>query len=230
MPEDRPTFTQGVSKTLNRAQRRGWHEVIGLGAARARDWVASSDTLVMFTRAAGGSFHATEEFHFRETHRADGEAYGLWIGTDSAATFTSRLSDTTRCFVVTSEEKFMHASWVTTSSAWTRELKRYLAPPPGDAYIFESYTRDEVRGRGVYPMALQNIAARLGEEGINRLWVAVEQHNSPSLKAVAKGGFERAFEIPFARRFGTVRIGAPSGPLASAALPFLSVTPHRSSL
>ena len=230
MLDTRPTFTQGLSKSLNRAQRRGWGEVIGLGTRRAREWVVSSDSLVMFMRASGGPFQATEEFHFRETHRADGAAYALWIGTDSPSTFTSRLSDTTRCFVMTSEEKFVHASWVTTESAWTREIKRYLTPPPGDAYVFESYTRDEVRGRGVYPMALQNISARLSEEGINRLWVAVEEHNPPSLKAVTKGGFERAFEIPFARRFGVVRIGEPSGPLAAAALPFLSVTPHRSSL
>lgn len=184
----------------------------------------------MFTREAGGPFQATEEFHFRETHSADGAAYALWIGTDSATTFTNRLSESTRCFVVTSDEKFVHASWVTTSVAWMRELRRYLAPPPGDAYVYESFTRAEVRGRGVYPIALRNIAARVGEEGVNRLWVAVEEDNPASIKSVTKAGFERAFELPFGRRFGVVRIGQASGPLADAALPFLSVTPHRSSL
>ncbi len=230
MPDSRPTFTQALSKTLNRGRRRGWGEVLGLGARRAREWITSSDTLVMFTRETGGPFESSEGFHFRETHAADGAAYAIWIGTDSATTFSNRLSERTRCFVVTAEEKFVHASWVTTSAAWTRELKHYLTPPPGDAYIYESFTREEVRGRGVYPLALRNIAARSADYGIHRLWVAVESHNPASIKAVSKAGFERAFELPFGRRLGVVRIGVPSGPLASAALPFVSVTPHQSSL
>jgi hypothetical protein len=65
---------------------------------------------------------------------------------------------------------------------------------------------------------------------VKRLWVAVEKGNPASLKSVAKAGFQVAFEIPFGRRFGVVWIGTPTGPLADAALPFLSVKPFRSSL
>ena len=230
MPDIRPTFTQILSKTLNRGRRRGWGEVGTLAVHRVRETVLSRDSLVMFTRNTGGDFETQGELHFRETHRADAEAYALWIGTDSPTTFAQRLSTSTRCFVVTSEERFVHASWVTTAGAWTRELGRYVSPPPGDAYIYESFTRSEVRGRGVYPFALRNIAARLGEEGVEKLWVAVEKGNSPSVKAVTKAGFEVAFEIPFGRRFGKVWIDAPTGPLAEVALPFLSVTPFESSL
>ena len=230
MPDIRPSFQQILSKTANRVRRRGLGEVAALGAHRVRESLLSRDSLLMFSRGTGGTLQAHEDVHFRETHRADGEAYALWIGTDSPTTFTQRLSVSTRCFVVTSEERFVHASWVTTAAAWTRELGRYICPPPGDAYTYESFTRAEVRGRGVYPLALHNIAARLGEEGVPRLWVAVEKGNAASRKAVAKAGFELAFEIPFGRRFGSVSVGTPSGPLADAALPFLSVTPFRSSL
>ena len=124
----------------------------------------------------------------------------------------------------------MHASWVTTGAAWTRELGRYIVPPRGDAYVYESFTRDEVRGRGIYPLALRNIAARLGVEGVTRLWVAVEKDNVPSLRSVRKGGFEPAFELPYRRRLGTVRIGSASGPRADVAPSFVSESPYAPTL
>ena len=53
---------------------------------------------------------------------------------------------TCMCFVVEDGDRFLHSSWVTTTGAWTREIRAYLCPPQGDAYVYESFTRADARG------------------------------------------------------------------------------------
>jgi ribosomal protein S18 acetylase RimI-like enzyme len=138
---------------------------------------------------------------------ADGPIYERDIGTDSAATFTIRLTEQTRCFVVEAPgPKLVHATWVTTSAAWTRELGGYLVVPPGDAYVYESFTRPDARGRGIYPLALAEICRELAAEGIERVWVGVEEDNEPSIRAVTKTGFRESFRIRYRRKFGHLQI------------------------
>ena len=109
---------------------------------------------------------------------------------------------------------FLHASWVTTSRAWTSEIRGYISPPVGDAYVYESFTRPETRGRGIYPLALFSICAELAEQRVARVWVGVETDNTPSIRAISKAGFGEGFEFSFHRAFGRVRIGEITGPLA----------------
>jgi len=222
VPDNRPTPWIAAAKTLNRLRTRGPREVAALGWERARGWVSSGDALVVFVRDAGGTEAAIPGLTFRIGTTADATRYARDIGTDSAASFGRRLTEATRCFVVDDGARLLHASWVTTAEAWTRELKAYLRPPPGDAYIYESFTRDDARGRGIYPYALKSVTTWAYSTGVRRLWVAVEQHNDASLRAVAKAGFVEAFRLPFARRFGRVSVGAATGPQAHEATGFLS--------
>ena len=110
--------------------------------------------------------------------------------------------------------RLLHASWVTTARAWTSEIRAFVSPPVGDAYIYESFTRSETRGRGIYPFALFSICAELGRRRVARAWVGVEAGNAPSIRAITKGGFEPAFELSFHRSWGAVRMEEPTGPLA----------------
>lgn len=228
MPDVRPSPSQALSKTLNRVRARGSREVLSLAVHRVKEWFSSSDDLVMFVRASVVEKPARDDLTFRAASAVDAPRYGRDIGTDSAATFARRLSDRTHCFTVEDGTTILHASWVTTAGAWTRELRAYLVPPAGDAYVYESFTRADARGRGVYPFALANILAWAASAGIGRVWVAVEEHNPASMRAVTKAGFEEAFRLPFSRRFGRLTIGTASGPVADAAAAFLSRT-HPSS-
>jgi GNAT superfamily N-acetyltransferase len=192
-----------------------------------RELIASQDRLITHSLVAGDAAATLtpEDLVFKSAGPTDGPAYARHIGTDSAVTFRSRLADGTMCFLVVKGELIVHASWATYSSAWTRELQRYFCPPPGDLYVYESYTRPEVRGRGVYTFALRRIAAWAAERGTDRLWVAVEHDNPASLKAVAKAGFAPAFEVSFKRRFGRLVVDPPAGPRADDCTGCLSVTP-----
>ena len=209
-------------KTVNRLRARGLREVLSLGRHRVREWVTSTDELVMFSREPAAEPEELAGVTFREASAADADRYARDIGTDSPSTFRARLTGTTRCFVVDDGRLLVHASWVTTSRAWTRELRSYLTPPDRGAYIYESFTRAEVRGRGIYPFALRRIAAWATGAGIDHVWVAVEADNPASLRAVTKAGFAEAFRLPYRRRVGLVLVGRATGPRADVVATFVS--------
>ena len=158
---------------------------------------------------------------FREANKGDAEAYARDIGTDSVATFTARLSDDVRCFVVEENGKLLHSSWLTTTAAWAREIARFLTPPAGDAYVYESFTRADARGRGIYPLALAGMLSAMADEGIRRLWVGVEASNLASRRAMEKANFTEGFKVEFGRRLGRLWVGAPIGPQAEVGRSFL---------
>jgi RimJ/RimL family protein N-acetyltransferase len=216
VPDERPTPKDVASKLWARRRARGVRETLALGAGRARELISSKESLLFFMReAADGPAAAGEGLIFREASAADAHVYVRDIGTDSVRTFRERLSDNTRCFLVFKGDGCVHATWMTTLAAWTREIQRYFRPPEGDAYVYESFTRDEVRGEGVYPFALISIAAWLDARGIKRIWVGVEADNQASLKAVGKAGFEEAFRVTYGRKWGRISVDEPVGDLAS---------------
>lgn len=224
MPDTRPTLRRSLARTTNRIRIRGLGEVAGLGWQRVLEALSSEDTLVVFTRPSGGSVEPPEGLTFREATAQDAHSYARDIGTDSPYSFAARLSPATRCFVVTRGDLIVHSSWVTTAAAWTREIRGYMTPPPGAAYVYESFTRPEVRGRGVYPFALRSICSWASTIGIEQVWVAVEADNPASLKAVAKAGFEPAFRFSYRRRIVRLTIEPPTGQMAHIGISFVSGT------
>ena len=227
MPVNRPGPVTVWRKIGTRIRRRGFGEVLGLAVDRVRELVASEERLIAHVLAAGEltATSTPEDLVFKTGDPGDGPVYARDIGTESATTFRSRLTGSTLCFLVLKDGLIVHATWGTFSSAWTRELQRYFCPPPGDLYVFESYTRPEVRGRGVYTFALRRIAEWAADQGTSRLWVTVEHDNPPSLKAVAKAGFIPAFEVSFKRRLGRLTVDPPVGPGAGDCKGCLSETP-----
>lgn len=174
-----------------------------------QEWVRSEDELIMLVREPSEptpDFRHDPDLVFRGASPADGPLYAREIGTDSAVTFGRRLTPTTNCFFVFGGDELLHASWVTTGAAWTREIDAYVVPPPGDAYVYESFTRPEARGRGVYPFALRGICEWAADADVPRVWVAVESGNAPSLKAIRKAGFEPAYEMRYGRRVGRLSL------------------------
>jgi hypothetical protein len=210
----RPGPLIATARIATRVGARGAGEVLRLGMQRVREWISSGDGLIFLVRPAGSDRPSHDSLTFAQATVADAARYARDVGTDSAATFRSRLSETTNCFLVLSGNLIVHATWVTTTAAWTRELRAYVVPPGGDAYVYESYTRVEARGRGAYPFALLHISSFLAGSGVSRVWVAVEAHNGPSQSAIAKAGFEEAFDVRYRRRLGRLHVDPPTGRLA----------------
>lgn len=225
MPDVRPPLTRRVSRTLNRVRARGVSEVLTLAGQRIREWWSSQNALIMLERDRGPLERDAADLTFRQATAADAPAYARDIGTDSRSSFTARLRADVCCFVVESDGRLLHSSWVTTSAAWTREIKAYMTPPAGDIYVYESFTRADARGRGIYPFALAGIVTWADATDKERVWVAVEAGNEASRRAIGKAGFEEAFTLPFSRRLGRVTIGPIGGPKAALAAGFVTRKP-----
>ena len=208
MPGPRSTPTDALTRLLARVRTRGWGEVLGLTWQRVRENLGAHNALVLLSvDTATVPRMVRDDLTFRAATEADAGAFADEIGTDSPATFRARLTSDTSCYLVWSGARIVHSSWVTTRSAWTRELRRHVSPPPGAAYVYESFTTEEARGRGVYPFALTNICAELAEREVTHLWVAVEADNPSSLRAVAKAGFTQRGRVSYERRWGRLTIG-----------------------
>ncbi|MFN2490093.1 MAG: N-acetyltransferase family protein [Actinomycetota bacterium] len=205
---------------------RGGGELASLTLGRAREFVASAARLVVLARPArpagqppgtvGAHAHPSGSLELRLAAPADGASYARDIGTDSPLSFGRRLSPATGCFLVLDGGRIVHATWITRSAVWTRELRRYVAPPPGDAYVYESFTHADARGRGLYPCALRALCAQLATQEVRTVWVAVESDNLPSLRAVTKAGFEEAAQIPYRRTLGRVLVNPSERPPGDA--------------
>lgn len=208
--DHRPTLATSLIKLAQRTRRRGPLEVLKLGIDRAAEEFFSESALIMFCADPLGI--EPREVPGAVTRRAapdDGEAYARDIGTDTAATFRARLSDATGCYLVELDDRLVHASWVTATGSWAREVRAYIRPPAGHCYIYESWTSPDVRGRGIYPFALGGIGADAVRKGWKLMWVAVENDNEGSVKAVTKAGFQPSFTIGTIRRFGRVEVRVP---------------------
>ena len=203
------------TRTFNRVRARGVAEARSTLWGGVRGAVRSEGRLLFLVRDAGGTAEARDDLSFREVSAGDARRYARDIGTDSAGTFRRRLTPWTKCYVVEDGSRFLHASWVTTARAWTSEIRAFISPPVGDAYVYESFTRPETRGRGIYPFALISTCAALAEQRVARVWVGVEADNAPSIRAITKGGFENAFELRFQRAWGRAHVDEPTGPLAA---------------
>ena len=195
-----------------------------LAYGRAREWISSADTLVMLVKEVGARPEIVDD-NVRPAGHQDALAYARDIGTDSPRTFRARLDDATQCWLVTEGPSLIHASWVTSEAAWTRELRRWITPPPRAAYIYESFTKAEARGRGAYPRVLSGIVSWAAREGVERLWIAVENKNQASLRAVTKAGFAAAYTVGYQRSWGRLSVDPAVGEMADSAGTMIRVSP-----
>lgn len=151
---------------------------------------------------------AHDNFTFAEATPEDAARFARDVGTDSLRTFSARISDPgTSCYLVLQENRIVHSSWLTTTAAWTREIRSFVMPQSGTAYVYESHTTPEARGRGAYPFMLSNLIRGLAQRGIGQLWVAVQASNPASQRAVGKVGFAEAARVAYRRRLGRLTVG-----------------------
>jgi GNAT superfamily N-acetyltransferase len=180
--------------------------------AELRTHLWSDLTLVVLQRPAGGQAAPHSGIEIREAEPGDAPAYERDIGTSPGPAVERRLGEPgSSCWIAQEGGRIVHASWVATQAAWLGEAARSFVVPPGDAYIYESFTRPEMRGRGVYPAVLITISKTLGQRGTRMLWIAAETTNVPSLRAIEKAGFTHSFEIRVRRRAGRVHVVVPPG-------------------
>ena len=166
-------------------------------ATRSRQLDLPVPRLSILTRPTAPGLPDLGTLSVRRATPDDAAGFARDIGTCDANGFRARLSKANRCYLALEGKRILHSSWCARGATWTQELRTYLAPPPDAAYIYESLTVPEARGRGIYPMVLQTISADLHDEGVGQMWIGVEEANEASVRAIRKAGFDHAYSIAF---------------------------------
>ncbi len=103
------------------------------------------------------------------------------------------------CFGAWREDRLVHHSWVSFGHSYIGELHSSLRMEPGEAYVYDCYTDGSCRGQGIFPAVLAHVAETLFQSGTRRLWIAVEEENRSSAKAILRAGFQPAGELRYRR-------------------------------
>jgi len=85
----------------------------------------------------------------------------------------------------------VHISWV----FYPTDRNKYFPLEPAEAMIGPCLTYPWARGRGIYPAAIRRITSELAAQGINRVYMVVEENNVASIKGVMKAGLEHTGDV-----------------------------------
>ena len=101
-------------------------------------------------------------------------------------------------FISSSDSELQHISWI----YYKGDPNRIIRLREDEAEIKYCLTFDTFRGQGIYPSVLQSICQYLATSGYNRIFIAVDARNLPSIRGIQKAGFERTEAIRLVKVFG----------------------------
>ena len=93
------------------------------------------------------------------------------------------------CFVARHEGRIVACGWGTAAAAWTDYLHCAIELAPGDAYLYDGYTRPEWRGRGIFQALCAEELRALQRAGHRRAIRATAVHNTVAMHVHARSGF-----------------------------------------
>ena len=102
---------------------------------------------------------------------------------------TQRFDSGACCVSLYVDGVWASSGWVSSGSVWIGELTTWFTPLPDEAYVWDCLTRQQYRGRGLYPRLLRLICQHLARSGHHRVWIATEWKNWRSANGVARAGF-----------------------------------------
>jgi GNAT superfamily N-acetyltransferase len=94
-----------------------------------------------------------------------------------------------RCFVVFEAGRPIIEVWLHFGSCYIRGPGLLLQLGEGDAYVYGVFVDSAHRGRGLYKLALEEVALMLARRGIKRIVQVVEEGKEIPLKTLPKLGY-----------------------------------------
>jgi GNAT superfamily N-acetyltransferase len=101
-----------------------------------------------------------------------------------------RLARGCRCFGAWIDGDLAGYGWLSTGPEWIGELELEIRPNAGEGYIWNCFTLEPQRRRGVLRALLAGIRARAHDEGLTRLWIGSVA--IPAERAFGPSGFSPA--------------------------------------
>jgi GNAT superfamily N-acetyltransferase len=124
----------------------------------------------------------------------------------------SRFARGCRCFGAWLDGGLAGYGWLSTKPEWIGELELEIAPGDGEGYIWNCFTLEHQRRRGVLSGLLAGIRTAAFEDGLRRLWIGSVA--VPAEKAFGPAGFTPA--LAFASEVITGYRWLQVGPAAGA--------------
>lgn len=128
---------------------------------------------------------------------------------DDTVAFYRRFEKGNCCFVAELHGQPVFYTWVLLNQ---REAPVYLPGqtdmhvqvtlPSGWAYLWDAWTKESCRGRGIHPSATRLLWASLSVRGCTGFVALVNVNNTSSMRAFAKGGFRRCAILTHLCLFG----------------------------
>lgn len=87
------------------------------------------------------------------------------------------------------------------NNVYILDFNEDMAVPDGKAFIYDSFVKEELRGRNIMPYALGLLRAHLRKNGIGELFCHIPEWNVSSIRSYEKSGFERIARVRFLRLF-----------------------------
>jgi GNAT superfamily N-acetyltransferase len=156
--------------------------------------------LVFETNLAGQTFEPDE--HCRWLRADEAGVYARFHPVLSEDEIGRRLAEGQRCWVHEDDDgRILHGVWFTARHAWLDYLQMELRLEPGDAYLYQSWTAPECRGRGLASSAVRAVKHELQGEGIARTISCVQPDRAVVYPPLARSGARPTGYI------GWIRIG-----------------------
>jgi GNAT superfamily N-acetyltransferase len=102
----------------------------------------------------------------------------------------ARMARGCRCFGAWLGEELAGFGWLSTKPEWIGELELTITPRDGEGYIWNCFTLERLRRRGVLRALLAGIRERAHDEGFSRLWIGSVA--IPAERAFGPSGFTPA--------------------------------------
>jgi ribosomal protein S18 acetylase RimI-like enzyme len=102
----------------------------------------------------------------------------------------NRLESGLKCFAASRNNEILAVVWAATQTARIAYLGSEIPLQPGEAYIFDSYTSPQHRGRNVAGTRSLQMIQYMRNAGYKRLIATILPENKPAFRAVSKLGYK----------------------------------------
>ena len=155
------------------------------------------------------------------------------LGDIPADEVARRLADGHTRFTARVDGELAAYGWSASERAHIGGLDLYLAIPPDERYLWDFVTLPAYRGRGIYPLLLQDVLRRQAAVA-DGFWIGHEPSNVASRRGILKAGFRVGGHIWRLPDASLAVVGAPDVDpelahrgAAVLDLPFLAAPPGR---
>jgi GNAT superfamily N-acetyltransferase len=104
-----------------------------------------------------------------------------------------RLARGCRCFGAWLDGRLAGYGWLSTGREWIGELELEIQPDAGEGYVWNCFTLEPQRRRGVLRSLVAGIRTQAQNEGLTRLWIGSVA--IPAERAFGPAGFSPALSF-----------------------------------